>query len=191
MEDVTGDASRPRSRCARARAVPRRLRSHRDGHVRDRCGDSAYRLHQPRIPAALVGLSSGGDGSTGMPLGDLLTRTEGAEEGHALSAGSWNVRQSELRRHLSLRPKVMREEEGREVLAEAWACCRGGRPSSFPSSTSPRATGIRERELEKRARQLSDFLGIASHELRHPITLIRGYARDLAGSMERRAGRSG
>jgi PAS domain S-box-containing protein len=43
-----------------------------------------------------------------------------------------------------------------------------------------------ERALEERAQQLRDFLSIASHELRHPITLIRGYvellAEELAGS---------
>ncbi len=36
-----------------------------------------------------------------------------------------------------------------------------------------------ERELEERARQLADFLAVASHELRHPITLIRGYSESM------------
>lgn len=35
------------------------------------------------------------------------------------------------------------------------------------------------RQLEERARQLADFLGVASHELRHPVTLIRGYAETM------------
>ena len=36
-----------------------------------------------------------------------------------------------------------------------------------------------ETELEERARQLADFLAVASHELRHPITLIRGYSETM------------
>lgn len=36
-----------------------------------------------------------------------------------------------------------------------------------------------ERELEKRAEQLRDFLDVAAHELRHPATLIKGYALTL------------
>jgi PAS domain S-box-containing protein len=37
----------------------------------------------------------------------------------------------------------------------------------------------REKELKERAEQLKDFLDIASHELRHPITLLKGYAITL------------
>ncbi|MDD3719050.1 MAG: PAS domain S-box protein [Actinomycetota bacterium] len=37
-----------------------------------------------------------------------------------------------------------------------------------------------ELELEARAAQLRDFLDIAAHELRHPATLIEGYAMTLA-----------
>ncbi len=37
-----------------------------------------------------------------------------------------------------------------------------------------------ERALEERAQQLRDFLSIASHELRHPITLVKGYVELLA-----------
>ncbi len=37
-----------------------------------------------------------------------------------------------------------------------------------------------ERELEKNAEQQRDFLDIAAHELRHPATLLKGYAMTLA-----------
>ncbi len=37
----------------------------------------------------------------------------------------------------------------------------------------------RERILEEKAKQLKDFLAIASHELRHPLTLVKGYAAIL------------
>jgi len=36
-----------------------------------------------------------------------------------------------------------------------------------------------ERQLEERAEQLRDFLDIAAHELRHPATLLKGYAMTL------------
>lgn len=36
-----------------------------------------------------------------------------------------------------------------------------------------------ERELEERAWQLREFLSVAAHEIRHPITLIMGYAETL------------
>jgi PAS domain S-box-containing protein len=36
-----------------------------------------------------------------------------------------------------------------------------------------------ERTLEERAQQLRNFLDIASHELRHPITIIKGYVQLL------------
>lgn len=38
---------------------------------------------------------------------------------------------------------------------------------------------IYERELEQRAEQLRDFLDIAAHELRHPATLLKGYAMTI------------
>ena len=36
-----------------------------------------------------------------------------------------------------------------------------------------------EKELENRAEQLRDFLDVAAHELRHPATLLKGYAMTL------------
>jgi len=45
-----------------------------------------------------------------------------------------------------------------------------------------------ERELEARAEQLRDFLDIAAHELRHPATLLKGYAMTISrhgGRMDR------
>ncbi|RJP30599.1 MAG: PAS domain S-box protein [Actinobacteria bacterium] len=36
-----------------------------------------------------------------------------------------------------------------------------------------------ERELEVRAEQLRDFLDVTAHELRHPVTLLEGYAETL------------
>ncbi len=44
-----------------------------------------------------------------------------------------------------------------------------------------------ERELEARAEQLRDFLDIAAHELRHPATLLKGYAMTIS----RHGGRMG
>jgi PAS domain S-box-containing protein len=40
-----------------------------------------------------------------------------------------------------------------------------------------------ERELEERAWQLREFLSVAAHEIRHPITLIMGYAETLGEEM--------
>jgi PAS domain S-box-containing protein len=42
-----------------------------------------------------------------------------------------------------------------------------------------------EHSLKERAEQMKDFLTIASHELRHPITIVAGYAKTLAEHMER------
>ncbi len=41
-----------------------------------------------------------------------------------------------------------------------------------------------ERTLEEQTQQLRDFLSIASHELRHPITLIKGYVELLTEELE-------
>ncbi len=46
---------------------------------------------------------------------------------------------------------------------------------------------IYERTLEERTQQLRDFLSIASHELRHPITLIKGYLELLSEELEENA----
>ncbi len=40
----------------------------------------------------------------------------------------------------------------------------------------------RERVLEEKAKQMRDLLAIASHELRHPLTLVQGYAAFLRKS---------
>lgn len=42
-----------------------------------------------------------------------------------------------------------------------------------------------EAELEQRAEALADFLTVASHELRHPISVVKGYATMLRGYLER------
>ena len=42
-----------------------------------------------------------------------------------------------------------------------------------------------ERELERRAEEMRDFLDIAAHELRHPATLLKGYAMTLLEYGER------
>ena len=42
-----------------------------------------------------------------------------------------------------------------------------------------------EAELQERAEGLADFLTIASHELRHPIAVVKGYATMLQGYLER------
>jgi PAS domain S-box-containing protein len=40
-----------------------------------------------------------------------------------------------------------------------------------------------EQALEDNARQLKDFLSVASHELHHPIAIVKGYAQSLAEEM--------
>lgn len=45
-----------------------------------------------------------------------------------------------------------------------------------------------EKELEERAERLRDFLVVASHELRHPITIVKGYASILDMYMEEMSG---
>lgn len=47
---------------------------------------------------------------------------------------------------------------------------------------------VYERALEKQAEELRDFLSVVSHELRHPITLIRGYASILQEMLEEGGG---
>lgn len=40
-------------------------------------------------------------------------------------------------------------------------------------------------ELQERAERLADFLTVASHELRHPISVVKGYTTMLEGYLER------
>jgi PAS domain S-box-containing protein len=42
-----------------------------------------------------------------------------------------------------------------------------------------------EEELKERAERLADFLTVASHELRHPVSVVKGYATMLTGYLER------
>lgn len=42
-----------------------------------------------------------------------------------------------------------------------------------------------ETELKERAERLADFLTVASHELRHPISVVKGYTTMLEGYLER------
>ncbi|MHB8895529.1 MAG: sensor histidine kinase [Candidatus Geothermincolia bacterium] len=42
-----------------------------------------------------------------------------------------------------------------------------------------------EAELKERAESLADFLTVASHELRHPISVVKGYTTMLQGYLER------
>jgi len=42
-----------------------------------------------------------------------------------------------------------------------------------------------ELELKERAESLADFLTVASHELRHPISVVKGYTTMLGGYLER------
>ena len=41
-----------------------------------------------------------------------------------------------------------------------------------------------ERDLAETAERLKHFLSVASHELRHPITIVKGYANTLSGYMD-------
>jgi PAS domain S-box-containing protein len=43
---------------------------------------------------------------------------------------------------------------------------------------------VYEKALEERARQLSDFMSIAAHELNIPVTIMKGYAQTLARHIE-------
>ena len=45
-----------------------------------------------------------------------------------------------------------------------------------------------EAELRKRAERLTHFITVASHELRHPITIIKGYAEILATAQDKITG---
>lgn len=42
-----------------------------------------------------------------------------------------------------------------------------------------------EAELKQRAERLADFLTVTSHELRHPVSVVKGYATMLAGYLDR------
>ena len=42
-----------------------------------------------------------------------------------------------------------------------------------------------EEDLRERAERLRDFLVVASHELRHPIAVVKGYANTLTEYMNR------
>lgn len=42
-----------------------------------------------------------------------------------------------------------------------------------------------EEELKERAERLADFLTVAAHELRHPVSVVKGYATMLSGYLER------
>jgi PAS domain S-box-containing protein len=44
---------------------------------------------------------------------------------------------------------------------------------------------LAEEELKERAERLADFLTVASHELRHPVSVVKGYATMLSGYLER------
>ncbi len=46
---------------------------------------------------------------------------------------------------------------------------------------------LAQAELLKRAERLADFLTVASHELRHPISVVKGYATMLEGYLDRMA----
>jgi len=46
-----------------------------------------------------------------------------------------------------------------------------------------------ERELEENAQRLRDFLAVASHELYHPIAIIKGYAQALAEELAEKGDR--
>jgi signal transduction histidine kinase len=42
-----------------------------------------------------------------------------------------------------------------------------------------------EAELKQRAERLADFLTVTSHELRHPVSVVKGYTTMLAGYLDR------
>ena len=77
-------------------------------------------------------------------------------------------------------PMHMRKRTGEEMFALGNMARVPGTDNVVISLVDITRERIYERTLEERTKQLRDFLSIASHELRHPITLIKGYLELLA-----------
>jgi PAS domain S-box-containing protein len=72
-----------------------------------------------------------------------------------------------------------RHKTGRLIEALISVSMLPGMESSVVSVMDVTEKKKYERELVERAEQLKDFLDIAAHELRHPTTLLKGYAMTL------------
>lgn len=74
---------------------------------------------------------------------------------------------------------VARHKDGRPIPALITVSVLPGMEESVISLLDISDKKAYERELEERAEQMRDFLDIAAHELRHPATLLKGYAMTL------------
>lgn len=74
---------------------------------------------------------------------------------------------------------VARHKSGRPIPALITVAMLPGIGESVISLVDISDKRAYEDELEKRAEQMRDFLDIAAHELRHPATLLKGYAMTL------------
>lgn len=74
---------------------------------------------------------------------------------------------------------LARHRSGRPVPALITVAMLPGLEESVISLLDISENKAYERELERRAAEMRDFLDIAAHELRHPATLLKGYAMTL------------
>ncbi len=74
---------------------------------------------------------------------------------------------------------VARHKSGRPIPAIITVSVLPGMGESVISLLDISDKKVYEEELEERAEQMRDFLDIAAHELRHPATLLKGYAMTL------------
>jgi PAS domain S-box-containing protein len=74
---------------------------------------------------------------------------------------------------------VARHRSGRPIPAIVTVSVLPGMGESVISLMDISDKKAYEKELEERAEQMRDFLDIAAHELRHPATLLKGYAMTL------------
>jgi signal transduction histidine kinase len=96
---------------------------------------------------------------------------------NALTELDLKAAQEELRR---------REERYREELEQLVA----ERTAELAETNVQLQAEIAERkqaeaELKQRAERLADFLTVTSHELRHPVSVVKGYTTMLAGYLDR------
>jgi PAS domain S-box-containing protein len=78
-----------------------------------------------------------------------------------------------------------REGEDLQMMANMGLLPGTGAGSSAVSLIDVTREKAYEEDLKERAERLRDFLVVASHELRHPIAIVKGYANTLKEYLER------